>query len=85
MSIDAVVFKTFRKLGIDDADATAFAEELHAAIDRRYELHAKQFFTRGDGAEMEARLTKLISESQRWTVTALVAAMGMVATIVKLL
>lgn len=85
MSIDAVVFRTFRKLGIDDADAALFADELNAAIDKRYELHYKQLFTRGDGESMKAELVKAISDSQRWTVTAMFAGLAAVAVIQKLL
>lgn len=46
MSIDAVVFRTFRKLGADDADAAAFAEELNQAIDKRYAIHADALATK---------------------------------------
>ncbi len=85
MSIDAVVFRTFRKLGIDDADAVAFADELNAAIDKRYELHYKQLFTKGDGESMKSELVKAISDAQRWTITTMFAALAAVAVIQKLL
>lgn len=92
MSIDAVVFRTFRKLGADDADAAAFADELNATIDKRYELHASQVATRGDVdavrremAEMKADLIKAIAESQRWTITAIFAAVGVFAALTKVL
>lgn len=92
MSIDAVIFKTFRKLGADDSDAAAFADELNAAIDKRYALHASQLATRGDVdnvrkelAEMKTELIKAIAESQRWTITAIFAAVGIFAALSKLL
>jgi hypothetical protein len=85
MSIDAVIFRTFRKLGIDDADATQFADELNAAIDKRYELHYKQLFTKSDGELMKADLVKTIAESQRWTITVMFAGLASVAVIQKLL
>lgn len=92
MSIDAVVFKTFRKLGVDDADAAAFADELNATIDKRYERHASQLATRSDVdavrremAEIKADLIKAIAESQRWTITAIFAAVGVFAALTKVL
>jgi hypothetical protein len=92
MSIEAVVFKTFRKLGADDSDAAAFADELNAAIDKRYTLHAAQLATRGDVdtvrkemAEMKTELIKAIAESQRWTIIAIFASVGVFAALTKLL
>lgn len=71
MSIDAVVFRTFRKLGFDDADATVFADEINATIDKRYELHARQLTTRGDleaaKSEIIRELSKQMMDMQRWS------------------
>ncbi len=89
MSIDAVVFRTFRNLGIDDADATAFADELNSAIDKRYELHARQLVTRGDlesaKSEIIRELSKQMMEMQRWSLGVLFAGIAAVAAVVKLL
>jgi multidrug resistance efflux pump len=99
MSIDAVIFQTFRKLGVDDADSAKFADEINSTIDRRYELHSKQLATRGDveavradvervRADVErarADLTRAIAESQRWTITAVGLIVAAVAAIQKLL
>lgn len=92
MSIDSVVFRTFRKLGVDDADAAAFADALNQAIDKRYELHARQLATHGDVdtvrkemAEMKTELVKAIAESQRWTITAIFASVGVFAALSKIL
>jgi len=85
VSIDAVVFKTFRKLGADDADAAAFAEELNAAIDKRYALHADALATKTDLAELKTDLIKAIAESQRCTITAMFAAVGIFAALTKVL
>jgi len=85
MSIDAVVFKTFRKLGADDADAAAFAEELNEAIDKRYALHADALATKTDLAELKTDLIKAIAESQRCTITAMFAAVGIFAALTKVL
>ena len=90
--MDTVFFQTFRKLGADDADAAKFADELNAAIDKRYELHAKQLATRGDveavRVEIEksrAELTRNIADSQRWTITAVGIIVAAVAALQKLL
>lgn len=89
MSIHALVFRTFRKLGIDDADATAFADELNLAIDKRYELHARQLTTRGDleaaKSEIIRELSKQMMEMQRWSLGVLFAGIAAVAAIVKLM
>ena len=89
MSIDAVVFRTFRKLGIDDADAAAFADELNATIDKRYELHARQLTTRGDlesaKSEIIRELSKQMMDMQRWSLGVTFAGIAAVAAIVKLL
>ncbi len=77
MSIDAVIFRIFRKLGIDDADATAFADELNSAIDKRYALHAAQLATKVDLAEAKVEIIK-------WTIGSMLAAVGLFATITKL-
>ena len=92
MSIDTVIFQTFRKLGADDADAAKFADELNAAIDKRYELPAKQLATRGNveavRVEIEksrSELTRSIADSQRWTITAVGIIVAAVAALQKLL
>jgi len=79
-------------LGVDDSDAAAFADELNLAIDRRYQLHASQLATRGDVdevrkemAELKADLIKAIAKSQRWTITAIFAAVGVFAALTKVL
>lgn len=76
----------------DDIDAAKFAEEINLAIDRRYELHAKQLTTRGDveavRADVEksrADLIKTIAESQRWTIAAIGIIVAAVAALQKLI
>lgn len=85
MSIDAVGFRTFRKLGADDADAAAFADELNQAIDKRYAVHADALATKRDLAELKTELIKAIAESQRWTITSIFAAVGLFAALSKVL
>jgi hypothetical protein len=87
MQID--LFNVFTASGVSPEKARdaerQLEREIMAEIDRRYEVHAKQLFTRGDGAEMESRLLKAINETQCWTLTALVSGMAIVAAIHKLL
>jgi hypothetical protein len=89
MSIEAVIFRTFRKLGADDADAAAFADELNATIDKRYQLHADPLRARGDldaaKSEIIRELSKQMMDMQRWSLGVLFAGIAAVAAIVKLL
>ena len=95
MSVDTIVFQTFRKLGADDADdadAAKFAEEINASIDRRYELHAKQLATRGDveavradTKKTRADLIKTVADSHRWTIAAIGIIVAAMAALQKLL
>ena len=80
-----LIFKTFRKIGINDSDATAFADEINAAIDKRYAMHVDAVATKKDIAELKADLIKTIAESQRWTITAIFAAVGIFAALSRVL
>ncbi len=84
MSIDVAVFKTMRRLGASDDEAAEIAAEINAAIDRRYELHAKQLAKRGDLKEVEASIFKQIADSQGWTIGILVAGLGFIVAILKI-
>lgn len=79
------IFEALTAAGVPADKARQVAESIDKAIDRRYELHARQLATRGDRAEMEARLTRTISDMQRWTVGAVFAGIAGAAAITKLL
>ena len=85
------IFEALTAVNIPAEKARAVAASIDAAIDRRYALHERQLFTKGDGAElrkdmaeMETRLMKAISEMQRWTIGSVFAAVALFAAIVKI-
>jgi hypothetical protein len=51
----------------------------------RKEISELGFSTKKDIAELKAELIKAIAESQRWTITAIFAAVGVFAALTKLL
>ena len=86
------IYSAFVKAGVPEIDAKAAVDSISKEIDKRYALHSQQLATRGDVdqvrkelAEIRADLIKAIAESQRWTITAMFAAVGLFAAISKLL
>ena len=86
------IYNAFVKTGVSEADAKAAVESVSKEIDKRYALHAQQLATRGDVesvrkdiAEIKSELIKAIAESQRWTITAIFAAIGIFAALIKIL
>lgn len=79
-----------------DADAALFADELDSAIDRRYELRARQLATKWDieGVRADLEKSKLeiikdlsrqIQGTQRWTIAAVGVIVTLLASLQKLL
>jgi nucleoid DNA-binding protein len=86
------IYNAFIKAGVTEADAKAVVESINKEIDKRYSLHATQLFAKADGASLKAEiaqtksdLIKAIAESQRWTITAVFAAVGLFAALSKVL
>ena len=86
------IYSAFVKAGVSEADAKAAVESVSKEIDKRYALHAQKLATRGDVesvhkdmAEIKSDLIKAIAESQRWTITAIFAAVGIFAALSKVL
>lgn len=86
------IYNAFIKAGVTEADAKAVVDSISKEIDKRYSLHATQLFTKADGAELKSEmmeiksdLIKAIAESQRWTITAIFAAVGLFAALNKVL
>ena len=86
------IYNAFLKAGVAEADVKAVVESINREIDKRYPLHATQLFTKADGAvlksemmEVKGELIKAIAESQRWTITAIFAAVGLFAALSKVL
>lgn len=89
------IYEALTSAGVSAEKAKNVAESIDKAIDRRYEVHARQLATRGDLAdlganvrrdlaEVETRLTQTIADMQRWTIGAVFAGMAASAAIMKL-
>ncbi len=78
------IYNAFVKAGVSEADAKAVVESINKEIDKRYGLHSVQLATKSYLAEVETRLTKLIADSQRWTITSVFAAVRLFAAITKI-
>lgn len=93
------IYSAFVNAGIAPENAKAAVESINREIDKRFALHATQLAMHGDVeavrkdvdvvrkemAEMKAELIKAIAESQRWTITAIFAAVGVFAALTKVL
>lgn len=86
------IYEALISAGVKEDKAKAAVESINKEIDKRYTLHADQLATRGDTetirrdmAEMETRLTKLMSDNQKWTIASMFAAIGIFATLIKVL
>ena len=79
------IYSAFVKAGVSEADAKAAVDSINQEIDKRYNLHADRLATKMDLAELKTELIKAIAESQRWTITAIFAAVGLFAALSKFL
>lgn len=79
------VFEALTAANIPAEKARAVADSLDVAIDRRYSLHSQQLATRADLAELKNEIIMKMAEMQRWMITAMIAAIGVIAAIVKML
>ena len=93
------IYSAFVKAGVSESDAKLAVESISREIDKRYSLHSQQLATRGDVeharkeiaevkasvSESEARLLRALTDMQRWTIMAMFAAVGLFATITKVL
>ena len=79
------IYSAFVKAGVSEADAKAAVDSINREIDKRYNLHADRLATKTDLAELKTELIKAIAESQRWTITAIFAAVGLFAALGKIL
>ena len=79
------IYSAFVKAGVPPDEAKAAVESINKEIDKRYTVHALQLATKADLAELKTDLIKAVAESQRWTITAIFAAVGLFAALSKLL
>lgn len=98
-SVELSIYQALKSAGVDDERATAAAESVVDAIDKRYAIHSRQLATSGDVekvwaelervrievAKSETNVMKAIADTQRWTLAAIFAGMAAVAAIIKLL
>ena len=85
------IYSAFVKAGVSESDAKAAVDSISKEIDKRYALHSQQLATRGDVdnvrkeiVEMEARLLRAMADMQRWTITAMIGAVGLFAAVTKI-
>lgn len=89
------IYNAFVKAGVSEADAKAAVESINREIDRRYALHSQQLATRGDietvrkeiaelNANTRANIAEAKTEIIKWSVGAMLASVGLFATITKL-
>lgn len=89
------IYNAFVKAGVSEADAKAAVESINREIDRRYALHSQQLATRGDietvrkeiaelSANTRANIAEAKTEIIKWSVGAMLASVGLFATITKL-
>ena len=79
------IYNAFVKAGVSEADAKAAVDSINREIDKRYNMHADRLATKTDLAELKTELIKAIAESQRWTITAIFASVGLFAALSKIL
>jgi hypothetical protein len=79
------IYSAFVNAGIAPETAKAAVDSISKEIDKRYAQHANELATKADLvaglAELKTELIKAIAESQRWTITAIFAAVGLFAAL----
>ena len=79
------IFQAFRKAGVDDATAQAAVESINREIDKRYNLHAAQLFTKADGNELRAQMAEMKTELIKWCVGSMFASAALYGALLKLI
>ena len=86
------IFEALTAANVPADKARTAAASIKKEINEHYALHAQQLATRGDVesvrkdmVEIKSDLIKAIAESQRWTITAIFAAVGIFAALSKVL
>jgi uncharacterized membrane protein len=71
------IYRALVKINVPADDAQAVADSINKEIDKRYALHAAQLATKSDLADAKVEIIK-------WTVGAMLASVGLFATLTKL-
>ncbi|RRD56616.1 hypothetical protein EII20_10255 [Comamonadaceae bacterium OH2545_COT-014] len=85
MNMELEIYEALTEANVTPEKAKAVAAAIDAAIDRRYELHAKQLATRGDVEAVKSEIAKAQAEIIKWCMGAIFGSAGMTIAIVKLL
>jgi hypothetical protein len=86
------IYNAFKAAGVPDEEAKDAVEAINKAIDHRYSLHSKQLATQGDVEKVRADVERVRTEIAnakteiiKWNVGAIIAAVGLFATIAKIM
>jgi uncharacterized membrane protein len=75
--VEIEIYRALVKINVPADDAQAVADSINKEIDKRYALHAAQLATKSDLADAKVEIIK-------WTVGAMLASVGLFATLTKL-
>lgn len=83
------IYSAFVNAGIAPETAKAAVDSISKEIDKRYSQHTNELATKANLAaglaELKTELIKAIAESQRWTIAAIFAAVGLFAALSKVI
>jgi hypothetical protein len=83
------IYEAFQAAGIPNDKAKGAVEAINKAIDSRYAIHAKELATRGDVEKVRADLIANIANAKveiiKWNVGAILASVGLFATVAKIM
>lgn len=77
------IYRALVKINVPADDAKDVADSIQREIERQYVKQADALATKRDLAEMETRLLRAMGDMQRWTITAMIGAIGLFAAISK--
>ncbi len=77
------LFQAFRSIGISDDLAKNAVESINREIDKRYNLHAAQLFTKADGNELRTQIAETKAELIKWFVGCLLASGALYGALAK--
>ena len=89
------IYSAFVSAGVTPEKAKEAVDSISREIDKRYALHSQQLATRGDAEIVRKEVSELRSATKadiaeakfeiiKWTVTSVIASVGLFATVTKL-
>ncbi|MDR2366281.1 MAG: hypothetical protein LBD68_10615 [Zoogloeaceae bacterium] len=79
------IYEAFQAAGIPNDKAKSAVEAINKAIDARYSIHARELATRGDVEKMRADMAEMEARIIKWNVGSMFAAIGIFATLIKIM